>query len=91
MSENLQEGLNGSVSLQRICQLFGPADGGHHAEVQVELSERVRVRHAATHTAEVSIGQLTAPYRQKPHAVLLQALAYIFDFSSGQRLSRDLY
>lgn len=36
---SLQEGLYGSVSLQRICQLFRPVDGGHHAEVQVQLSE----------------------------------------------------
>lgn len=70
--------------------MFGPADGGHHAEVQVELSERVRLRHAATHAAEVPVGQLTAAHGQQPHTVLLQAVAYVFDFSTGQRLSSYL-
>ncbi len=85
-----QEGLDGSVGLQSICQLLGPADGGHHAEVQVELRERLRLRHAATHAAEVPVRQLAAAHRQQPHAVLLQTVAYVFDLRAGQRLSRYL-
>lgn len=86
----LQQCLDGPVGCERLSELLRAAAARHHAQVQVELRERARLGHTAAHAPEVPVRQLTAPHRQQPHTVLLQTVANVSDFCSGQRLSCDL-
>lgn len=70
--------------------MSSPADAGDDAQVQVELSERVRLCDAAADASEVAIGELTAADGQQPDTVLLQTLTDVLNLGRRQQLPRDL-